>query len=379
MRTGLIISLALHGGILVWAVAEFTEPRTVEPVVERPVPIEIVPASEITRVKAGTKTGEPDKLGGKPEAEPEKPKTDAKKPEPKKPEPKKVVPERVVAAAPPPLPPVEQKPEPAKIEPPKPVEPAKPVEQNVEAPKVEPVKVDPPKPVEPKVEEPKAEAPKVEPVKVEPPKPAEPKPEEKKPEPPKPEEKKPEPVKAPAPVRKPEPPKQVAKAEPKKPEPAKPADARPAQPDQNRNFDADRIAALLNKIPNQPRTIEQPLPVAPQEGPAGRGQLSGRDATMSVNEIDAFRQQISRCWVPPTGGLGADKIVVRLKLQLKEDGSLQGPPRILNSSSSSFFQAAADSAVRAVWRCQPYQLPAEKYDTWRDMVLNFDPREMFGG
>ena len=47
------------------------------------------------------------------------------------------------------------------------------------------------------------------------------------------------------------------------------------------------------------------------------------------------------------------------------------------SGSSPFFQAAADSAVRAVFQCQPYELPSEKYALWRDMILNFDPSDMY--
>ena len=36
-----------------------------------------------------------------------------------------------------------------------------------------------------------------------------------------------------------------------------------------------------------------------------------------------------------------------------------------------------DSAVRAVYQCQPYALPSEKYALWRDMILNFDPSDMY--
>jgi hypothetical protein len=35
--------------------------------------------------------------------------------------------------------------------------------------------------------------------------------------------------------------------------------------------------------------------------------------------------------------------------------------------------------MRAVMQCQPYRMPAEKYDQWRDMLLTFDPRQMYGG
>jgi colicin import membrane protein len=108
-----------------------------------------------------------------------------------------------------------------------------------------------------------------------------------------------------------------------------------------------------------------------------RGQSNGRESAMSVNEIDALRARIAQCWSPPPGGLGAEQIVVKLRLKLNEDGTLVGYPSVANSGASPFFQAAADSAVRAVYQCQPYALPSEKYALWRDMILNFDPSDMY--
>src|SRR5262245_1626161 len=200
-----------------------------------------------------------------------------------------------------------------------------------------------------------------------------PKPEEKKAEPkPKPEEKKTEAAKEPAPkpeAKKPEekPAKdKKAYAPPKKPAPAKP----------KRDFNTDRIAALLNKIPD----AADAAPVLPSDEPAPkkvRGQSNGTEMTMSVNEIDALRARIAQCWSPPPGGLGAGRIVVKLRMRLNEDGTLVGYPTVANSGSSPFFQAAADSAVRAVYQCQPYTLPGDKYALWRDMILNFDPSDMY--
>jgi colicin import membrane protein len=221
--------------------------------------------------------------------------------------------------------PKEQKPEAVK-------EASKPDEQTAEAPKPE----DKPKPADKPKAEAKAEAPK-----------PEPKVEAKKDE-------------------KPAKPKQ-ADAKPKKP---KPKDAK--KPD----FNTDRIAALLNKIPD---ATDEPAPVLPSDdAPAKvRGQSNGSEMTMSVNEIDALRARIAQCWSPPPGGLGADQIVVKLRLKLNEDGTLVGYPTVANRGSSPFFQAAADSAVRAVYQCQPYALPNDKYALWRDMILNFDPSEMY--
>jgi outer membrane biosynthesis protein TonB len=231
-----------------------------------------------------------------------------------------------------------------------------------------------PKPEEPK---PKAVAEK------EPPKP--PKTEAVVPPPPAPEEKaevkpEPKPEKAEKPKEaeaKKEPLPKKAEAKPDKPK-EKPKPRPAPQAEKKRDVNADRLAALLNKIPDaarEPRAADA-SPDTPRR--PVKGQSSGTQQTMSVNEIDALRAKIAQCWSPPPGGLGADAIVIKLRLQLNEDGSLIGYPTVANSSGSPFFQAAADSAVRAVFQCQPYELPSAKYALWRDMILNFDPRQMYG-
>jgi len=179
-------------------------------------------------------------------------------------------------------------------------------------------------------------------------------------------------------------PKPAPKAEAKKEDkPAKPkqAEAKPKKPApkaaaKKRDFNTDRIAALLNKIPD---AAEEPAPVLPSDETPNkvRGQSNGTQQTMSVNEIDALRARIAQCWSPPPGGLGAEQIVVKLRMKLNEDGTLVGYPTVANRGASPFFQAAADSAVRAVYQCQPYALPSDKYALWRDMILNFDPSEMY--
>ena len=190
---------------------------------------------------------------------------------------------------------------------------------------------------------------------------------------PKPEEKKADTPKEPAPkpeAKKPEEKpakKKQAETPPKKPAPAK----------KKRDFNTDRIAALLNKIPD---AASEAAPVLPSDEPVPkkvRGQSNGTEMTMSVNEIDALRARIAQCWSPPPGGLGAEQIVVKLRMKLNEDGTLVGYPTVANSGASPFFQAAADSAVRAVYQCQPYTLPSDKYALWRDMILNFDPSDMY--
>ena len=58
---------------------------------------------------------------------------------------------------------------------------------------------------------------------------------------------------------------------------------------------------------------------------------------------------------------------------------VSGQPEVMNSSGNPAFGAASSSAVRAIMRCQPYNLPISKYEAWQEVIINFDPREMLGG
>ena len=149
-----------------------------------------------------------------------------------------------------------------------------------------------------------------------------------------------------------------------------------AQQDQ-KQFDPNSIAALLDKQERPPEAggvTQQPLDGAPSLGAP-----SGTAVRLSMSEIDYLRQQISRCWSPPIGVLDAVGLVVKLDVELAPDGALVRPPIVANTSSDPIFTIASEAAARAVVQCQPYSLPADKYDAWKHMIVNFDPREMAGG
>lgn len=292
MGNGLIISLVLHLAVLFSIIAVFPSSRPL-PSAPTPLPVDLVTASELTKVKAGERNA----------------KADASKVE-KKPAPAKKQAEKKTKASQ-----------------------AKTVKAPVPVRKPKPKKAEaPPKPVKKTVK-------------------AKPKPKPK--------------------------PKKVVKKPAKKP--AKVASKPKPKPKAKKDFDPDKIAALLNKVPDAGPQTTASTQQADKPDPA-KGRRSGQDLTMSFNELDALRARISQCWNPPVGGLGAEAIRVRLRLQLGQDGTLTTTPQVVNRMASPFFQAAADAAVRAVMLCQPYkELPARKYALWRDMILNFDPREMFGG
>jgi hypothetical protein len=53
---------------------------------------------------------------------------------------------------------------------------------------------------------------------------------------------------------------------------------------------------------------------------------------------------------------------------------------VLTNGTGPLFDATRDSALRAVFQAQPYDMLSQTtYDVWKEMDINFDPREVFGG
>jgi colicin import membrane protein len=169
---------------------------------------------------------------------------------------------------------------------------------------------------------------------------------------------------------------EASKPEPKKEEARTPTPPRkPDPPRPQPKFDATRIAALLDKRePQRQAALGEMLSHTPALGTA-----KGDAATLSQSEIDALRAQIRRCWNPPVGAADAREMRAEFNVKLRPDGSLAADPVLLEHGTGPYFQVFAESAMNAVRRCQPYNLPAAKYEVWKDIDLSFRPEDMFGG
>jgi outer membrane biosynthesis protein TonB len=215
-----------------------------------------------------------------------------------------------------------------------------------------------------------------------PPKPVE-KPVEKKPDPPKPiAESKPK--EEPKPIeKKPDPPKvdPIAEAlkseEIKKPVPKPEAKATPPQPPkpkQERVFDQTKIAALLDK--RDP--TRQSITGASLNSSASLGTKRGTAATLSQSELDAMRARLASMWNVQPGAEHPEELMVTVRIRLNPDRRLAAPPQVVSTGSSPRYQAAAEAAIRAVLQGQPYtMLRDETYEQWKDMDIDFDPKQMF--
>jgi colicin import membrane protein len=167
--------------------------------------------------------------------------------------------------------------------------------------------------------------------------------------------------------------KQEAKKEAKAPTPPTPPKKEaPQQP----KFDPKNVAALLDK--RAPQRLAAAGDVANQT--VSLGAPSGLAAQLSQTELDALRARLAQLWSPPAGAKNPEELVVLIRMQLKPDGSLAGPPLVMTSGKTPLFMASRDSAIRAVLRGQPFDmLRPEHYEQWKDIEITFDPRDMIRG
>lgn len=321
MRAGLVSSAALHASLLGAMLVSFTSPAPFSTPTEA-MPIDIVSDAEMSQMMAG------------------------KKDAPKK-------------------------------EAPKPV-----VEKTGETPK-------PPEQIDAKVDDKKPEVKAANEQSAPPPPPAENKPPEPEPKPPAAQAQKPEPTppkpaeslaaKPPEPKQDTPKPEQQAQATPAPAPPRKPKDIPPKvvqQPPKDREFKPDDIAALLDK-----RTATRQASIGDTiNNTSSLGARVGTAATLSQTEIDALRARLMQLWNPPAGAANPEELLVTVRIKLNQDGTLAGPPMVVSSGSSPFFMTARDSAIRAIFRGQPFDmLSPAKYDSWKDIEVTFDPREMVRG
>ncbi|MCT8997939.1 hypothetical protein [Chelativorans intermedius] len=351
MKTGLAISVTMHAALLGFGIFSLSTPRAFEVADVEALPVDIVPVESITQVQEGDRqapaerrpaprptlrTDEVENAQKVGEAE-----TDLKSPPTPDAKPKPV--ER--AAEPPPAPaprpqPVETAAEEAQVAE------AEPVPATERQPEPQPRQEVTPDPTDKPMVAENAEAESVT-----------------------------LPRTAPVPQARPQPPRaQTAKApERRQAEAETPAPRQQARGEKKDDELFDQVAALLNK---------ERASGGGARRSTGEAALGGTRTTageqLTQSEMDALRGQIQRCWNVPAGAIDAANLKVSLRFRLDPSGAVEGNPEIISGGDGSgVARAAAESARRAILQCAPYNLPTEKYSAWADVIVHFDPSDMF--
>ena len=92
-------------------------------------------------------------------------------------------------------------------------------------------------------------------------------------------------------------------------------------------------------------------------------------------ELAQFKARLKECWRPPAAS--GRKLSAALRVSLRMDGSLAGPPDLVEVSASPDAVALVTTAKQALAACGPFGfMPADSYDSWKSLSLTFSPEDI---
>lgn len=114
------------------------------------------------------------------------------------------------------------------------------------------------------------------------------------------------------------------------------------------------------------------LPATAQENPIAQPPLTNLDLTIA--EAAALRDRIAQCWLAPEGIHALVDPVVVIHASMNPDGTLADTQLVDDEGrlGDPLYLSLVQAARRALFRCQPLPLPAEKYEDWREITFRFD-------
>jgi hypothetical protein len=335
-KSGLIASGALHGGLLAFIVLGFAPAPKFDDASES-VPVTTVTQTQFNEIMNGEKDAQPVK---EPPPQPTHAAA-APPPPPSPPMPPTPPPEVKAAEATPPPPPETPPPPPPRPAPPEAAPPPKPLADDAP-----PTPSPPPKP---------AEAPPAPPIK-------------------------------PVAEAKPSPPVRPKTPPPDKPERFKPDQvakllekAKPDEEKPQKAYDLSAIAKLIGQSLSKP-SAEPTSAAAPAQGLPT--QHAARMSPSLSAALDAWlTDAYLSCWTPPPTMPDGDRYVAQVRVSFNPDGTLSGQPALLNPPSDPAWRPHAESAVRAVLKCNPLRVPPQYlpyFEQWRTKTVHFDPQSALG-
>ena len=143
-------------------------------------------------------------------------------------------------------------------------------------------------------------------------------------------------------------------------------------------FDPNNIAALIDKSKEEKAEIVKTNNDVTQDQVKNVG-----NSKLTLSEEDALKAQIFGCWSIPLGLPYDENLLVRIKLELKPDGTISKIEILdhdrMNQPGQGFYKVLVESVLRAIKLCEPLKVPVGGYERWKELQLNFDAREMLEG
>ena len=135
----------------------------------------------------------------------------------------------------------------------------------------------------------------------------------------------------------------------------------PSSGDQPHSVTRKSHAAIADDVPKPDKTPRRETTSVKQDDPA----------------IDRwFMEAYLRCWSPPAKVPPGGSYAAKIRVRHNADGSLAGPPVLVNPPSDPEWRPYAESAVQAVKKCNPLSVLPDylpRFEAWRRVTLYFSP------
>lgn len=109
-----------------------------------------------------------------------------------------------------------------------------------------------------------------------------------------------------------------------------------------------------------------------------KGDTTYNPVGLTISEMDILRQQLRSCWVAPAGAVIERGMFVKISAQYNEDAKMkENSIKVVETNISlynPFYDAIINSAKRTFYNpeCETLKLPLDKYDSWKNITINFD-------
>lgn len=104
--------------------------------------------------------------------------------------------------------------------------------------------------------------------------------------------------------------------------------------------------------------------------------IAADSAKLTSTDIAAFRRHLKTCSAMPDTVTASDDVWIKLRAVFTHDGRLAVQPVLIEGKASPKAIALAHGAIAALQTCQPYaMLPADKYNEWKVLDLEFSPKD----
>lgn len=139
------------------------------------------------------------------------------------------------------------------------------------------------------------------------------------------------------------------------------------------DFNADEINDLLSKVDTTAGGAKR----STKKKSFGADKATG-GAKLSQDEMNALKGLIEKNWSIMPGQVTSSDIIITVRMQLDISGEIVGDLEVTSKGGDPAARTVLESSARrAVKKSAPFDiLPKDKYDTWSEVVVNFNPSEL---